>query len=61
MNLLEDRVPLSHSQGLSHGSVMYTLRGNVNGVPETFEIGARPSVSGNTEVIMHHFFRPDPR
>jgi len=26
----------------------------------TFEIGVRPSVSGNTEVIMHRVFRPDP-
>jgi hypothetical protein len=25
-----------------------------------FEIGVRPSASGNTEVIMHRFFRPDP-
>ena len=46
--------------GLSNDSVMYQLRGTVNGVEGTFEIGVRPSVSGNTEVIMHRFFRPDP-
>lgn len=46
--------------GLSNDSVMYRLRGTVNGVEGTFEIGVRPSVSGKTEVIMHRFFRPDP-
>lgn len=45
--------------GLSNDSVMYRLRGAVDGVEGTFEIGVRPSVSGNTEVIMHRFFRPD--
>src|SRR5690349_9636881 len=46
--------------GLSNDSVMYRLRGSVNGVDGTFEIGTRPSISGKTEVIMHRFFRPDP-
>jgi len=46
--------------GLSNDSVMYRLPGSVNGVEGTFEIGVRPSVSGNTEVIMHRFFRPNP-
>ena len=45
--------------GLSNDSVMYRLRGTINGVDGTFEIGVRPSSSGNTEVIMHRFFRPD--
>lgn len=26
-----------------------------------YEIFTRPSVSGRTELIMHRFFRPDPR
>jgi hypothetical protein len=38
---------------------MYQLRGAVNGVEGTFEISVRLSVSGNTEVIVHRFFRPD--
>jgi hypothetical protein len=46
--------------GLSNDSVMYQLRGAINGVEGTFEIAARPSVSGRTEVIMHRFFRSDP-
>jgi hypothetical protein len=46
--------------GLSNHSVMYTLRGSVNGHAGTFEIGVRPSISGRTEVIIHRFFRPDP-
>jgi RHS repeat-associated protein len=45
--------------GMSNDSVMYRLRGTVNGVEGTFEIGVRPSASGNTEVIMHRFFKPD--
>jgi hypothetical protein len=46
--------------GLSNDSIMYRLPGSVNGVKGTFEIGVRPSVSGNMEVIMHRFFRPNP-
>lgn len=46
--------------GLGNDSIMYRLPGSVNGVEGTFEIGVRPSVSGNTEVIMHRFFRPNP-
>jgi RHS repeat-associated protein len=46
--------------GLSNDAAMYRLRGSVNGVEGTFEIGVRPSLSGNTEVITHRFFRPDP-
>jgi len=41
---------------LSNDSIMYKLPGNVNGVDGVFEIGVRPSVSGNTELIMHRFF-----
>lgn len=44
--------------GLSNDAVMYTLPGNVNGVEGIYEIGVRPSNSGNTEVITHRFFRP---
>lgn len=40
-------------------SINYTLRGHLNGRPGTYEIFARPSASGRTEVIMHRFFRPD--
>jgi len=56
--------------GLATDGVMYrlpgsiTVPGDVPGVPNvingTYEIGVRPSVSGNTEVIMHRFFRPNP-
>jgi hypothetical protein len=46
--------------GLSNDAVMYRLPGSVNGVNGTFEIGVRPSVSGDTEVIVHRFFRPNP-
>ncbi len=46
--------------GLSNDSIMYRLPGSVNGVEGSFEIGVRPSVSGNTEVINHRFFRPNP-
>jgi len=34
------------------------MPGVVNGKTGIFEIGVRPSLSGNTEVIMHRFFRP---
>jgi hypothetical protein len=44
---------------LSNDAVMYELRGSINGVEGTFQIGTRPSVSGNTELIMHRFFSPD--
>lgn len=40
--------------------ILYTHRGAVNGREGTFEIGVRPSASGNVEVITHRFFRPDP-
>jgi hypothetical protein len=46
--------------GLSSDAVMYEMPGSVNGVGGTFEIGVRPSLSGNTEVIMHRFFQPGP-
>lgn len=45
--------------GLSNDSVMYRLRGSVNGREGVFELGTRPSVSGNTEVIIHRTFVPD--
>jgi hypothetical protein len=51
------RVPKT---GLGNDSIMYRLPGAVNGVEGSFELGVRPSVSGNTEVIMHRFFRPNP-
>lgn len=46
--------------GLTNDSVMYQLRGSINGTEGTFEIAARPSPSGRIEVITHRFFRPDP-
>ena len=45
--------------GLSNDMVKYLLPGRVNGRDGVFEIFTRPSTSGNTEVIMHRFFRPD--
>jgi RHS repeat-associated protein len=44
---------------LSNDSVQYSLRGSVNGYQGSYEIFARPSTSGRTEVIMHRFFRRD--
>ena len=44
---------------MGNDAVMYRLPGSVNGVSGTFEIGVRSSVSGNTEIIMHRFFRPN--
>jgi RHS repeat-associated protein len=46
--------------GLSNNTVMYRLPGSVNSSNGMFEIAVRPSVSGNTEVIMHRFFNPKP-
>jgi RHS repeat-associated protein len=46
---------------MSNDSIMYSLPGQVNGRAGVFEIGVRPSASGNTEVIMHRFFRKNPR
>jgi hypothetical protein len=46
--------------GLSNNGVLYQLPGSVNGTNGMFEIGVRPSASGNTEVIMHRFFDPNP-
>jgi hypothetical protein len=45
--------------GYSNDSIQYTLTGSVNGRTGTFEIAVRPSASGNTELVMHRFFRPD--
>ncbi len=39
--------------------VLYKMRGTVNGVEGTYEIGVRPSASGRTEVITHWLFRRD--
>jgi hypothetical protein len=46
---------------LSNDSVPYRLPGEINGRSGTYEIFARPSASGRTEVITHRFFRPGPR
>jgi hypothetical protein len=48
-------------ENLSNDSVQYRLRGEINGRSGTYEIFARPSQSGRTEVIQHRFFKPDPR
>lgn len=45
--------------GFSNDSLLYTLRGNVNGVDGTYEIAVRPSMSGDTHVVIHRFFKPD--
>lgn len=47
-------------RGLSSDSVQYRLRGEITGRSGTYEIFARPSQSGRTEVITHRFFRPGP-
>ncbi|THF49395.1 hypothetical protein E6C50_11630 [Flavobacterium supellecticarium] len=44
--------------GLSNTGIMYELPGTINGTNGVFQIGVRPSVSGNTELIMHRFFKP---
>jgi hypothetical protein len=46
--------------GLTNDSIQYRLPGTVNGHDGIFEIFTRPSPSGNTEVIIHRFFRPNP-
>jgi RHS repeat-associated protein len=46
--------------GLSNDNILYKLPGEINGKSGVFEIGVRPSTSGNTEVIMHRFFNPKP-
>jgi hypothetical protein len=48
-------------QVISDNYILYSQRGSINGVEGTFEIGVRPSASGRNEVIVHRFFRPDPR
>jgi len=55
------RVPNFFNQakpGLSADSIQYRLPGTVNGREGVFEIFTRPSISGNTEVIIHRFFNP---
>lgn len=44
--------------GLSNTNILYQMPGTLNGARGVFEIGVRPSLSGNTELIMHRFFRP---
>tara|TARA_R110002020_G_scaffold466285_2_gene688737 strand:- start:2390 stop:2788 length:399 start_codon:yes stop_codon:yes gene_type:complete len=44
--------------GLSNTGIMYELPGTVNGTDRIFQIGVRPTISGNTELIMHRFFKP---
>jgi len=46
--------------GMSNDSIQFRLPGTVNGRDGMFEIFTRPSTSGNTEVIMHRFFKPNP-
>jgi hypothetical protein len=45
--------------GLSNGSIQYRLPGTINDIEGVYEIFTRPSTSGNSEVIMHRFFRPN--
>ena len=44
--------------GLSNTNILYKYPGTVNGAKGFFEIGVRPSLSGNTEVIIHRFINP---
>lgn len=44
---------------LSNDSLLYRLSGELNGRAGTYEIFTRPSLSGQTELIMHRFFRAD--
>lgn len=46
---------------LGSDSVLYRLPGEVNGRAGVYEIFTRPSVSGRTELVMHRFFKPDPK
>ena len=46
-------------KNLSNTNIMYKLPGTINGTNGTFEIGVRLSTSGNTELIMHRFFKPN--
>ncbi|CAH2408762.1 hypothetical protein MES5069_70380 [Mesorhizobium escarrei] len=47
---------------MSNDAIMYTLPGRVNRSNGLFEIGVRPSSSGKkTEVILHRFFKADPK
>jgi RHS repeat-associated protein len=43
---------------LSNTNILYQMPGTINGTKGVFEIGVRPSLSGNTEVIMQRFFKP---
>lgn len=42
---------------VSPNYLQYELRGTLNGVKGTYEIGVRPT--GNTQIITHEFFKPD--
>jgi hypothetical protein len=46
---------------LGNDSIQYRLPGYLNGRAGTYEIFTRPSTSSRTELIMHRFFKPDPR
>jgi len=48
-------------QVISENYILYMQHGSINGVEGTYELGVRPSASGRIEVIVHRFFRPDPR
>ena len=45
--------------GLTNDMILYRYPGSINGHSGFYEIGVRPSVSGNTEVVIHRFFRPN--
>jgi RHS repeat-associated protein len=46
-------------QVVNDNYVLYTQRGFINNRAGTFEIGVTPPVSGQPEIIVHRFFRPD--
>jgi hypothetical protein len=43
----------------SEDYVEYSARGSVNGHEGTYEVGVKPSESGENGTVVHRFFRPD--
>jgi hypothetical protein len=57
----DDEIFKGNKRVISPTYTQYELRGTLNGRSGTYEIGVRPSSSGRNEVIVHRFFRPDPK
>jgi hypothetical protein len=48
----------NHPQpGLTNNSIRYLAPGTINDTSGNYELFTRPSLSGDTEVVMHRFFR----